>query len=519
MRLYFISIFVLLSTSLAAQNEELAIREVLQRFINATIYNQPDEIEAVFHPGADMYLYNDADTLMVLSPNQYADFFRGREGQINNRPGQILTIDVQMDVAYAKLQVDIPSAGRRFYDLILLKKIDGEWKIVSKVTDADFMPMNPPALSAPLSKTEVAGGLNRPWSGAFISEFDLLVAEKDGGLVRLNLRDSSRVNITGLPTDVARAILIDTSGVPKGTYPGSAHGKTLAFNGGWFEVALHPEFAEQPWVYLSYATMQSDGQATTKVIRGRLSDDRLSQVETLFVAEPYSHGLFHFGGGMVFGPDGKLYISVGERNFYEYNNPPLPLSQDVTDKRGKIYRLNADGSIPEDNPDFGPEAQPGLYAIGLRAVQGMTVRPETGHIWFTDHGSTQGDEVNLLRPGANYGWPYRTTGSYRTNDYSPKEPEGLTFEEPAFSWPHTVAPTGLIFYQGDEFPAWQNSLLVGGLSRGSLWRMQVDGQTITSAEELFVDDRIRLRNVLVSPYGKVYLLTDEENGHLLRVRR
>ncbi len=280
---------------------------------------------------------------------------------------------------------------------------------------------------------------------------------------------------------------------------------------------LDPDFATNRYVYVSYAAMQADQSATTKVIRGTLVDNELTQIRTLLEATPYTPGLYHFGGGMVFGPDGKLYITVGERHFSEHLNPDPHAAQDTQDRRGKVYRINPDGTIPDDNPPFGDDAVPGVYATGIRAAQGLAVQPSTGKIWFSEHGTHQGDELNILEPSANYGWPYRTTGTYRTAHYQPKEPSGVSFTAPVYHWEHTVAPTGLTFYQGTYLSQWEGNLLVPGLSRGSLWRLTVDGDTVLSAEELFINDRVRLRKVQVSPRGRVYLLTDEVDGRIIRI--
>jgi len=236
---------------------------------------------------------------------------------------------------------------------------------------------------------------------------------------------------------------------------------------------------------------------------------------------------------MVFGADGKLYITIGERLFSEENQPDIPIAQNLTDRRGKIYRLNPDGTIPEDNPDFGPEAVQGLYAVGIRAAQGLALHPVTKEIWFSEHGTRQGDEINRLIKGANYGWPVKTTGKYRYEGYTPPAMEGTDFTDPEWYWLQTVAPTGLTFYQGEEFPGWKNDLIVPGLSRGSLWRLNFEGTKITSVEELFIGDHVRTRKVAQSPDGKLYMLTDTEftiipgvrainngapNGQLIRIK-
>ncbi len=221
---------------------------------------------------------------------------------------------------------------------------------------------------------------------------------------------------------------------------------------------------------------------------------------------------------MTFGRDGKLYITIGERLFSEARQPALPIAQDISDARGTIYRLNPDGSIPNDNPDLGPDAIPGAFAFGIRNAQGIAMHAVTGDLWFTEQGTNQGDELNVLHAGANYGWPLETTGTYRAPNFQPPTPSNMTLTPPAWIWSHTVAPTGLLFYTGDEFSAWKNDLLVPGLRKGSLWRFRIEGQTIKSAEELFVDDRIRSRKVAQSPQGKLYLLTDEANGKIIRIK-
>lgn len=359
-------------------------------------------------------------------------------------------------------------------------------------------------------------GLRRPWSMKFLTEDEVLLNEKDGQLLRVNLVTGDRIPINGLPTDLADSLQIDTlAWPPKTAFPG-AHGKRVKFNAGLFDVSLDPHFEQNQWVYLSYAAQEDIRGYGLRVVRGRLVDNALADLETLLTVGPFTPVLFHFGGGLTFGADGKLYVTAGERLFFDSEQPAETVAQNVADRRGKIYRINPDGSIPTDNPDFGPDAVPGLYAKGIRAAQGLALHPQTGDIWFTEHGTTQGDELNVLKPGANYGWPLETTGKYR-GGYSPPDLDVET-TRPAWYWLQTVAPTGLAWYFGDEFPAWHGDLLVPGLSRGSLWRVRTEGQTVKSLEELLVDDRSRTRKVVISPGGKIYLLTDEEDGKIIRVR-
>ncbi|TMM58792.1 PQQ-dependent sugar dehydrogenase [Maribacter algarum] len=372
------------------------------------------------------------------------------------------------------------------------------------------------------AKEIIIDGLARPWSMAFLSETEVLLSEKDGDLLRIDLNTKQKHKIKGFPLDKTDSLTYRKADYTKGTFPGGLEdGAKVTYNAGILEVLPDPDFKTNQQLYISY-TAKGEGGATTKVIRAQLQNDSLVNVKQLLLALPYSHGLFHFGGGMTFGTDGKLYITVGERLFNEDYQPEVPIAQDLSDRRGKIYRLNTDGSIPEDNPNFGPDAIPGLYASGIRAAQGITVEPQTGNIWFSEHGTNQGDEINLLKKGANYGWPVITTGTYRGNKFVPKKVDGVDYTDPVWFWKHTVAPTGLTFYTGDEFPDWKNNLIVPGLSRGSLWRIRIEGDTVKSMEELFLDDRERSRKAVMSPEGKLYILTedlnDRTNGKIIRIQ-
>ncbi len=367
------------------------------------------------------------------------------------------------------------------------------------------------------AKEVLVEGLKRPWSIAFLSEEEALVTEKDGDLLRVNLLSGERTIIQGIPADRVDSVVTKPADATSLQYPwGIGAGLKTTFNEGLLEILLAPDFESSRRIFLSYVA-EGEGGTTTKVITALLENEALVEVKPLLVALPFSDGSYHYGGGMVFGGDGKLYITVGERLFSEGLQPALPIAQDVMDRRGKIYRINPDGSMPEDNPDFGPDAVPGMYALGIRNAQGITRHPVSGDIWFTEHGTNQGDELNLLLPGANYGWPLVTTGAYRAPDYKPPALD-VALTSPRWFWQHTVAPTGLTFYTGDEFPEWKNDLLVAGLSRGSLWRFRVEGNIIKSVEELFIDERVRARKVAQSPGGRLYLLTDEPAGRIIRIK-
>jgi aldose sugar dehydrogenase len=349
-----------------------------------------------------------------------------------------------------------------------------------------------------VSTVEIARGLRHPWGLAFLPDGAFLITEKDGGLKRVEITGEA-VSIEGLPADLDNVR------------------QNARDNSGLFDVALHPAFAVTRFIYLTYASKDGAG-TTTKLIRARLDGNRLNGIRTLFEATPRSADRFHYGGGLLVTRE-HVYLTVGERHYNERDNPPLPVAQDRQDRRGKIYRFDLDGRPAHGNPDFGAGAPPGLYALGIRAAQGLAWEPGSGRIWFSEHGSIGGDEVNILAAGANYGWPVRTSGTYRNAEYRPPAIAG-TFAEPAWTWTdRTVAPTGVTFYTGASFPEWQGDLLVAGLSRGYLVRLDIEDGKVRAAEYLLEHAPVRLRNVKQGPDGSIYLLTDQPDGRLLRVER
>ncbi len=357
-------------------------------------------------------------------------------------------------------------------------------------------------LTQPRFKYEtVVSDLKHPWSIAFQNDSIALITEKDGGLIKANLKSQERKALKNLPVDLVKDI----------------RAKDERDNAGLFEILLDPKFNFNRWVYLSYAAQKEEG-TTTKVIRAQVRNDSLVNHKVLLDIAPARTDRFHYGGGMIWGPDDRLYISVGERFYNEKDQPSLPVAQDPTDARGMIYRINPDGSIPADNPRFGRAAIPGTFAIGVRATQGLAINPTDKAIWFTDHGSRSGDEINVLKPGANYGWPIKTTGTYRDEDYTPPDLEIEDYMPHVISWKQTIAPTGLHFYRGRRIKYLRNRLLVPGLSEGSLWSFRViRGRQLFEETSLMQEEPVRLRKVKQSPNGKLYLLTDELEGRILEM--
>ncbi len=513
-RIILIVCIALISFNAKGQSDEEKVKIPLNDYMIGTSYNYPEQIKHAFTENAMLYLTKDGKP-WPRTPESYAAGFAKREaGKFNGRHAKLLRTKVYNDIAWAEIEIIIHSINARFIDVLILQKTDGEWKIVSKT--ATRYPLQNTA-GIPQRKV-IMDGLKHPWSMDFISAEEAIVAEKDGDLLLVNLATKERQVIDGFPDDLFTTLKLDVSKYPEGTYPKRADGRMVRWNAGILEVLLDPNFPENRLMYVSYVSQKGDKYAL-KVIRATLEGNQLKDIKTLLNPGPYVSGLFHFGGGMTFGEDGKLYITVGERLFYEHLKEGLAIAQDLSDERGKIYRINPDGSIPEDNPDFGKDAVKGIYAAGIRAAQGIVVEPHTNKIWFSEHGTVQGDEINLLEAGANYGWPNVTTGGYRSKDYKPADVLNTIFTDPVHYWQQTVAPTGLTFYTGTAFPEWYGNLIVPGLSRGSLWRIALDGTTVKTVEELFTDDHVRLRKAEMSPDGKLYLLTDEDNGRIFEVVR
>ena len=341
----------------------------------------------------------------------------------------------------------------------------------------------------------VAGGLENPWSLQFLPDGDILITERPGRLriVRDGLLDPEP--IAGVP-EVRRTVL-----------------------GGLLDVLLHPDFASNRTLYLSYAKGMDDGSSTTAVARARFDGRSLAAVEDIFVANTRSESPTNFGGRMVFGPDRKLYLTVGERQEQER-------AQDPRDHGGKVLRLNDDGSVPDDNPFVGnPAYAPEIFTAGHRSPQGLALDPATGAIWEHEHGPLGGDEINVLVPGANYGWPLVSFGTdydgTRITETGKTELEG--YESPLVYWVPSIAPSGLSFYTGDVFEAWQGNVLVGAMMHGRVrgsghvQRLTFENGRAITREPILLELRQRIRDVRQGPDGLIYVLTDENPGALLRL--
>lgn len=279
--------------------------------------------------------------------------------------------------------------------------------------------------------------------------------------------------------------------------------------GGLLDVALHPPFATNQLVYLSYSKPGPAG-ATTAVIRGRLDGSRLADVQEIIEARAWQQGGAHFGSRLAFDRNGFLYITVGERG-------QKHLAQDLTDHTGTTLRLHDDGRVPRDNPFVGqPNALPEIFTYGNRSPQGLTVHPVSGALWQTEHGPRGGDELNLLEGGANYGWPLITYGiDYNGQKISDiQEKEGM--EQPLHYWVPSIGTAGIAIYNGDKFPRWLGDVFVGGLVGEEVTRLRFNG-TRRIAHYQLLRGYARIRDVRSAPDGYLYLLIDEENAPMVRL--
>lgn len=336
---------------------------------------------------------------------------------------------------------------------------------------------------------KVARGLENPWSVAFLPDGRFLVTERPG---RLNIIDKGKV--------------IPVSGVPEVKNQGQ---------GGLLDVVIHPAYAENGWIYLTYSKPNGNGETATALARGRLQGNTLVDVKDLFVQNRYSQPGRHYGSRLAWTNDGKLLMSIGDRGA----DPPR--AQDLSDHAGTLLRLNDDGSVPQDNPFAGNDKiLDEIYAYGLRNIQGLAVNPATGEIWVTDHGPRGGDELNRIEGGKNYGWPIVTRGlDYGTEGPFPdavaRRAEGIT--PPFYEFLPTLAPSGLALVTAPQFPAWQGNVLAGGLRSERIRRVVFDKNEVLHEEELLLGKVGRIRDVRQGPDGNIYVLNDDSEGALYRI--
>ncbi len=345
--------------------------------------------------------------------------------------------------------------------------------------------------AGPVAVQNLASGLDHPWGMAFLPDGRLLVTERAGQLRILGTDYVLSEPVEGTPVVYAQG------------------------QGGLLDVALDPNYEESGLVYLSFAAPGPEGSAATALGRGELVENegetpRIENFEVLFTQEPWITGPNHFGGRIVFSPEGELFLTMGER--FQFDP-----AQDPSNHLGTIIRLNPDGSVPEENPFVGQEnAKPEIWSYGHRNVQSAAINPDTGALWVAEMGPLGGDELNLPEPGQNYGWPVVSWGINYDGTEIPDPPTHPEFADAVMHWSPVISPSGMTFYTGDVFPEWQGSAFIGSLSAQDVVRVTFDGEGATEVERLPLG--VRIRDVETGPDGFLYVLTDEDDGHVWRIK-
>ena len=332
----------------------------------------------------------------------------------------------------------------------------------------------------------IAGGLEHPWSMAFLPNGDMLVTERSG---RLRI--------------IRNGVLLEepVAGVPEVHAEGQ---------GGLLDVVPHPNFSSNRLLYLSFSKpLNGEDGATTAVVRGRFENDRLTDVEELFVSD--SRGRGHYGSRLAFDGKGYLFITVGDRQAPPRGDLEAHPAQDVSNHHGTTNRIHDDGRIPDDNPFVNETgARQEIWSFGHRNQQGLAIHPESGDIWAIEHGPQGGDELNLIRPGLNYGWPVIGYGvNYRSGTAIHEGTHRDGMEQPVNFWVPSIATSGLLIYTGDVFPDWKGNIFVGGMVGTQIARLTMDGQSVVN-EETLVKGLGRIRDIRQGTDGYIYIVIDSD---------
>lgn len=340
----------------------------------------------------------------------------------------------------------------------------------------------------------VADGFQNPWSLAFLPDGRMLVTERPGRLRVVGADGRKSEPVAGLPAVDARG------------------------QGGLLDVTLDPGFASNKRIYWSYAEPREGGVNNTAVARGTFVDGaapRVDNVQVIFHQTPSLDSSYHFGSRLVWGRDGTLFITMGDRSITEGRMQ----AQRMDGLLGKIARINADGTIPKDNPFVNRYGMaPEIWSLGHRNIQAATLHPATGDLWEVEHGTRGGDEINIARKGGDYGWPTIAYGiEYRGGRITGGDTARSGMEQPLYYWDPIIGPSGMAFYTGNLFPAWKGSLFVGGHGTRDLVRLSIEGEKVTGEERLLVDRKDAVRDVRQGPDGALYIVTDGAQGRVYKL--
>lgn len=323
----------------------------------------------------------------------------------------------------------------------------------------------------------VVDNLSNPWGMTWLPDGSMLIAEKSGQLI--HFKNGTKTAVQNLPDIYVRG------------------------QGGLMDVELHPNYEQNGWIYITHASTEGGGSGgNTKLIRAKLEGNSLTNIESLYKGDHNSTRGQHFGSRIEFDNDGYLYFSIGDRGNRDVN------PQDITRDNGKIYRLNDDGSIPQDNPFVNePNAKTAIYSYGHRNPQGVTKHPETGKIWVHEHGPKGGDEINVIKKGANFGWPVISYGINYSGTKFTDETARPGMEQPVYHWTPSIAPCGMDFVTGDKYPEWKGHLLVGSLKFNYVELVKLDGEKVIGREKI-AEDVGRVRNVRMGPDDYIYIAVE-----------
>jgi glucose/arabinose dehydrogenase len=336
----------------------------------------------------------------------------------------------------------------------------------------------------------IADGLDHPWAVAQLPDGRFLVTERRGRLLLIDKPGTAPREVAGVPAVVARG------------------------QGGLLDVALHPGYAENGWIYLAYSKPVGEGSLTA-IARGKLQDDRLTELEMIFdpPSDQATGSGSHFGCRMAFDGRGRIFFSIGDRGGPTNADN---LAQSLASVTGKIHRLHDDGRVPADNPFVSrKDAMPSIWAYGSRNAQGLVYDTGSGRLWETEHGPRGGDELNIIRKGANYGWPLAGYGINYSGTTITKNKSLPGMEDPVVQWTPVIAASGLALYRGDKFPRWRGNLFAGGLASEKLVRLELSGATVTE-QEIVLQDTGRIRDVRSFDDGFLYVVYDEP-GKVVRL--
>jgi len=323
----------------------------------------------------------------------------------------------------------------------------------------------------------VASDIDIPWGMTWLPDGSMLVTEKAGTIY--HIKGKTKTEISNVPKVVARG------------------------QGGLLDIAVHPNYDKNGWIYITYSSDEGEEKgAHTQLIRAKLNGQSLTQIQTLYKATPNTTKGHHFGSRIAFDNDGFVYFTIGDRG----NHPENP--QDIKRDGGKVYRLHDDGKIPTDNPFVGQSgAKEAVYSFGHRNPQGMTKHPVSGKIWLHEHGPKGGDEINIVKKAANYGWPVITYGIDYDGSTISKLTEKEGMEQPIYYWTPSIAPSGMVFVASNRYPAWNGHLLVGSLSFQYLELVKLDGEKVVGRQKVATDIG-RLRDVKQGPDGYIYMAVE-----------